>query len=428
MPAVLATINPRAIQPAAACGSALAVCAVLTAMPLAAQETIRSSLAGNAAAEARDRQLESLPYTFKTGDFRLLLSPSLSFDWNDNINLSKHSALQDYIVTPMLNLKASYPIAQHNLLQFDIGVGYRAYLDHDEYSGLWLNTGSALSFDMFVKDFWINLHDRFSYTQDSSQQAAVSGTGRYGTFQNTAGLNVTWDLQDVTLSLGYDHLNYLATTSQYDYTDHASEIVSPRVGFRLYPTLTVGVEGAVSFTAYDQKILNDNTGYNPGVFVEWQPGSYFSLDTRFGYSYYDFRQTGLIVASDQDAWFADVTVTHRPTDVINYSVSAGHELTLGIYGDTIEDWFVRINVGWEIIKDIRLNMGLSYQNGKQAIGRAGGIEDKFDWVNANLGVGYSITKKLTASLNYRPVWRLSNYSGREYTQNQVGLQLTYLLQ
>src|ERR1019366_4441712 len=136
------------------------------------------------------------------------VTPSLGIDWNDNINLVRTNALQDYIVRPTLGLGMSYPLTQHNLLRFDVTFGYQDYLEHSQYSTWYIQSGSALSFDIFIKDFRINLHDRFSYVQESSQQAAVANTGTYGTSQNTLGFNATWDLEDVTLNLGYDHQNY----------------------------------------------------------------------------------------------------------------------------------------------------------------------------------------------------------------------------
>src|ERR1017187_4732777 len=66
---------------------------ILTARLAFAQEALQNSLAGDAAAQARNLQQQSQAYTIKSGDFRLLATPSLSLDWNDNINLSKSDPL-----------------------------------------------------------------------------------------------------------------------------------------------------------------------------------------------------------------------------------------------------------------------------------------------------------------------------------------------
>ena len=73
---------------------------------------------------------------------------------------------------------------------------------------------------------------------------------------------------------------------------------------KVHPKLTLGVEGTVSLTSYDQKVLNNNTGYSGGVYGDWRPGSFLSVHPRFGYSVYDFQQTSLFVkASNENSWY-----------------------------------------------------------------------------------------------------------------------------
>jgi predicted porin len=112
----------------------------------------------------------------------------------------------------------------NSLLNLNVGFGYDKYFQHDELSTWRVDSGSELSFDIYVKDFSINLHDRFQYTQDSASQSAVAGTAEYGSIENTAGLLVTWDLSDVTIGLGYDHLNVMSPAQRFEYLDRASEM------------------------------------------------------------------------------------------------------------------------------------------------------------------------------------------------------------
>ena len=125
-------------------------------------------MAGDAAAEARRLQLESMPYTVKAGDFRLLLTPSLGLEWNDNVNTSHTDPEDDFILKPFLQLNASYPVTHYNLLTLSVGAGYDKYFNHDQWSDWRIESGSALSFDIYVKDFWINLHDQFQYVHARS--------------------------------------------------------------------------------------------------------------------------------------------------------------------------------------------------------------------------------------------------------------------
>ena len=101
-------------------GAASPSVSILQSRQAPAQEALRNSLAGDAAAEARHISPEAMPYTFKSGDFRLLVSPSLDLEWNDNVYLSQNSAEDDYILRPTVGIDASYPLTDKNLLQLDV--------------------------------------------------------------------------------------------------------------------------------------------------------------------------------------------------------------------------------------------------------------------------------------------------------------------
>jgi hypothetical protein len=406
----------------------LAASMLLAARLATAQEALRDSLAGGAAAEARKIQLESLPYTVKWDDFRLLVVPSLGLAWNDNINCSKTDTEQDFILSPMVQLNASYPITQNNLLSLNVGAGYDKYFDHDQYSTWFLQSGTELSFDIYVKDFWFNLHDRVNYIQDASQQPALSGTANYATLNNTAGLSVTWDLNKLTLSAGYDHENVISPTSQqYESQDGSTEMVFARAGLEVYPGVTTGIEGTGSFTTYDQMVLNDNNSYSAGVYADWQPGKAFRVQPRVGYTIFQFQHTSqTIQTSDLNSWYADLNITHQVTDAIGYALDAGHEVQAGIQSDVVEDYYVRPSIHWDIIKNVSLNTSFSYEHGNQGQGNvSGNLVETFDWLGADVGASYSILKKLSLDLDYRITLRSSTIANNEYTQNLLSLSLTY---
>ncbi|MGA9778086.1 MAG: outer membrane beta-barrel protein [Verrucomicrobiia bacterium] len=401
---------------------------MLASLPALAQEALRDSLASDAAAEARKVQLESLPYTVKSGDFRLLFVPSLDLSWNDNVNIVKTDPEQDFILSPLVQLNASYPITQYNLLSLNVGAGYEKYFDHDEYSTWFLQSGTELSFDIYVKDFWINLHDRVNYVQDTSQQPALSGTATYATLNNTAGLSVTWDLNKLTFSAGYDHENIISPTSQqYESQDGATEMVYTRAGLEVYPGVTTGIEGTGSFTTYDQMTLNNNNSYSAGVYADWQPGKAFHVQPRVGYTIFQFQHTSQsIQTSDLNSWYADLNLMHQITDAIGYTLDAGHEVQTGIQSDVIEDWYVRPGVHWDIIRNVSLNTSLSYEHGNQGAGNvAGNLVETFDWFTTDVGASYSPMKRLSLGLDYRLTLRSSNVPTGEYTQNMITLSLTY---
>jgi len=391
------------------------------------QEALRNSMAGDAAAAAGRLQPDAMPYTVKSGDFKLLLTPSLALDWNDNVYLSKDNAQDDVILRPTMGLNVSYPVTQRNLLQLNVTAGYQEYFKHSELSSLYVQSGSALSFDIYVKDFLINLHDRFSYSQNSSTDARVANTGSLGSFQNSAGLNTTWDLQDVTLNLGYDHQTVKSTANQFNSMDHASEMLVGRAGFRWNPRFTTGVEGSGSFTAYDQMVLNNNANYSAGLYADWQPGASLHVQPRVGYTIFAFQQTSQsIQTSDMNSWYADLTVSHQLSDGVGYTFSAGHETRMGIQADAVEDSYIRPGLHWNIIKGFDIGTTLFYEHGDQGQGNVrGNLVESYDWYGGSLSVSHHLTSRLTLGLNYRLTLRSSDLANNSYAQNIVGLQLTY---
>jgi hypothetical protein len=392
-----------------------------------AQDALQDLMALDTARDVRREQVASPNYTFKNGDLRMLVTPSVGLDWNDNINASSSDQESDFILKPFVQFDLTYPLTQVNLLAVNLGVGYDYYLDHHENSALRIQSGSALSFDIFVRDFVINLHDRISYSQDSSQEAAVANTSQFGNLDNTVGILTSWNLPKGTLSLGYDHQNIVSGESSFSSQDHASEIILGRGSYLVHPQVQAGLEATVSFTAYDQPTLNDNTAYSVGPFVSWQPGTALRMTARGGFTYYSFDQTSTSIQTENlSTYYLDLTVTHDATEVISYSLSAGRDVRLGVEADAIQEWYVRPNVTWRIFQHVSLTTGLSYEHGDQGVGNiSGGLVETYDWFGGTIGVNWPIMKRLSLGLDYRLTFRESDQPDRGYTQNLVGLILTY---
>lgn len=391
------------------------------------QDALDDLVALDTARVQRREQVVSPYYTFKSGDFRLLATPSLGLDWNDNINASSTDKESDFILRPFLQLDMTHPLTQVNLLTLNLGLGYEYYFNHHENSAWLIRSGSALSFDMYVKDFVINLHDRISFSRDSSQEPAVANTSDYGNFENTVGILTSWNLNKGTISLGYDHQNVISAESEFDSQTHASEIFLSRASYLVHSEVQTGLEGTVSFTDYVQPVLNDNTAYSIGPFVSWQPGTALRVTGRAGYTYYDFQQTSTsIETANLSTYYLDLTVTHDATKVMSYSVSVGRDVRLGVETDVIEEVYFRPNFTWRFFKNISLITGLSYEYGNQGAGNiSGGQVETYNWLGATIGVNWPFMKRLSLGLNYRLTLRESDLPDQGYNQNVIGLALTY---
>ena len=161
------------------------------------------------------------------------------------MNLAHTAPQQDFIVRPVARFGAFWPVTEVNALTFSLGVGYEKYLNHGQYDRPLITPGSTLAWDFFTGNFRINFHDQFSYEEDPTPWGAVSGVARFGGFYNTLGAMALWDLHDVLLSFGYDHFNFVSSSSAFDFLTRASDFFLLRAGLKVHPAATAGLSSPV---------------------------------------------------------------------------------------------------------------------------------------------------------------------------------------
>ncbi len=404
----------------------LPLCSLLFALCSAsAQDALRLSLSGQTAAAQRRRGLENLPYTVRWGDLKLLTSASMAGEWNDNVNLVNSDPQQDFVLRPLGNLNVFWPVTELNLLTFSLGVCYEKFLQHGEYDRALITPGSALGWEVFIKDWRFNFHDQFSYEQDPTAWGAISGTARFGGFYNTAGLLASWDLHDVVLSFGYDHFNFVSSSSRFAYLSRASDFALVRAGFKVHPAAIAGVEVTGGPTAYAQRTLSDNTSYSFGVFADWQLTEQIKMQPRGGYYIYSFSNQGLVGGgTDQTGYYFSLNLNHRPSAKVNYSLEGGREAYFGNNSALTEQWYGSGWVSWRLIQHISLTTGFRYEIASQPI--AFRFNDNYDRASANIRLSCPIKEKLTVSLDYRYFVKNSEHLQiLNYEQDRLTLQMAY---
>src|ERR1043166_5039754 len=439
---------------------------LLLAVPalVRAQDAVRPSLAGEAASEARRQDVGRIPYNLLVGPVRFRIGASVGVEYNDNINyaedgtaiipspvghivLTTHSE-DDVIIHPQINFDAIWPVSQINTLRLDIGVSYAMYLNHSDANtnGLLVAPGSQIAFDFFIGDFRINVHDRLSVQQDPIAQAAISNTRDYGRLENYAGLSVLCDLNQILLTFGYDHYNYVSTTSQFDYLNRQAEQVYGSAAYRVTDTFTLGAEGAAVFTYYDnQMVLSDSITYSAGAFAQIQLTNNLRVRVAGGYQWMHFDRDlvvfdlglpfGIIFAPDEkhvNDFYVNGLITHQINAAVSQSISVGHEHQLGINSNAITLNYVRYTVNWKVIRDTLLTTEFFYEDADDSGGFAGfdsntGLPsgEHLHRYGGALTIGYQLTPHVTLGLRYQYTNKESDLVLRDYTQNRVSLDATY---
>ncbi len=404
------------------------LCAVSVAR---AQDAVRPSLAGEAAAEARRQDVDRIPYNLLLGPIRFRVSATVGVEYNDNITYADVMTQDDVIIRPNLTLDAIWPLTQLNTLRLDLGIGYNFYLDHSENNtnAVLIAPNSQIAFDIFVGDFRINIHDRMSLQQDPIAEPALSNVADYGRFENTAGVSVLWDLNKALVDFGYDHYNFVSTTNQFDYLDRNAEIVFGSIDFLLTPTIGIGPEATAVFTNYNQNVLNDNNDYSVGGFLEAQITNNLRVRVAGGYQWIDFDGNTVdffgLMAPDRKTlsdYYANILIGHRINAAIRQSFSAGHENQLGVNSNYITLNYVRHTLTLNVIRGTLLSTEFFFEDADES---GGFINEHFQRLGGAVALGYQLTPHITLGVRYQYTTKDSDVALRDYNQNRVSVDGTY---
>jgi opacity protein-like surface antigen len=422
-----------------------------------AQDAIRPSLAGEAAAEARRQSIDKIPYNLEVGPIKFRFSATMGVEYNDNVNLAEDGTFvfnsitgpisitthrqEDIILHPQINLDALWPVTQLNTLRLDLGVGYSFYLDHSNYDthSILVSPGSQLAFDIFVGDFRINLHDRFSVQQDPISEAQLSNVADYGRFENLAGISVLWDLNQAVVTLGYDHYNFVALNDNFNYLDRNADIFSGSIGFTPTATMTVGVEGNVTDTYYDKNVLNDSLAYSAGAFLETQLSPNLRVRIAAGYQWIDFDNNGIVNdIQNVNDYYANLVISHRVNSVFTHNLAIGHENTIGVNSNYVTLNYARHTSTWNILYHTLLTTELFYEDAADSGGRGTTllpgpglpifnpfVAEAFHRYGGAISLGYQLTPHVTLGLRYQYTQKDSDQPLRDYRQNRVAVDGTY---
>lgn len=390
-----------------------------------AQDAVRYSIASERAAEARKRARSETYYNLDLDPVKLRFSTSVGAEYNDNVNLASTNQLEDYIVRPQIGVRAFWPVSDRNTLDVNFNLGYEYYFN-DARPSRFTVTGdqdSGLFFDIYVGDFAIDLHDQFSLSQDTSTDPSVSGIADIFRLENSLGTTVTWDLNKLVLKFGYDHQNYLPLDNVYKRLTHESDLGSLEVAATLNPALVTGLQLGGGFTRYKEPELSDNQHASLGPFARYQLGQTVDIKASFGYAVYWFDTSSFITNStSQSSFYADVAVTHHPTERTSQSLNFGQSLSTDINSSPLQLLYVRYAATLNIIRYWSFRPSLSLESGTETRGL---VQEDFTRYGAGISVSRQITDKLTGGVSYMFLQKSSSVAAFDYSQNRLVLDLIY---
>jgi hypothetical protein len=379
--------------------------------------------------------LQNQPYMIRWGDLSLLATTTVEAEWNDNITLSESQREEDYIIRPKVNVQGALPLTDVNGFNLTLGLGYEAYTQHPNDSRLLVTPGSALSFDLLLDEFRINIHDRVTYENDPSLYGNISGIVRIGGLFNTAGASVVRDAGNFTATLGFDRLDFVSSTAEFNSLNNSSDFGTARLAYRPQAAVAVGVESGGGCTLYNEDLLSGYDTYSVGVFAQWQLTSRLQLIGRAGFLDYNYDTPTLTEGhSSIPGYYVFLSAAGNLNPHLSYSLQGGHSVTVSVDGGVIQQWYVALNSACEIIQHGVLNASIRYENALQPfensfqeVNEAATFAPTYERVVAQLAFSYPLAKRLNASLSYSLQLKDSPSGIGNYTQNDVIVGLTYRL-
>lgn len=417
--------KPRAhARIASRCGVLVSALLIFIAARVTAQESFRFSLAGQAAAEAKAAELANEKFNVKYGPFGLRFSTSLAFDATDNAQSQQTNALSELTIRPQLSAVAVWRVSARNSLVLNSGVGYNYYVNGSSQNSLFITPNTDLSFDIYVGDAIINLHDQFTYAQDLTSLPEVSGISTVNRIENTAGLNVTWDLNKVILYAGYDHFSYTAQDAGFKQQDRKEEVFTANAAFPLGPRLQLGVQGSGGITDNASSGFQDSTHMAGGPFFNYRITEKISFRVSAGFVAYDYAAVGTNTQSNaksQNTIYGDLSLRQRLSKSYSHSLSVGRRVQSSAFSDSIDLMYARYSAVWRLFRRTTVTPSVSFEHFTDTAT----LQETAGRFGFALSLGRPLTRRINGNLSYQHYEKISNLGGRDYSQNRLVLDLSY---
>ena len=387
-----------------------------------------------------DVRAEEETYNFRLGNVDFIVAAGLGIEFNDNINLSESDRRADIIFRPTLDLEGVWRFSESNRMRFGLGIGYAKYLSHDEYDSesLLISPTSAIAWTFVSGAFTITLRDRFTYQEDPFDLPVLSGVANYRRWENQAGVQVEWALNEPTkLTFGYDRYDLWATDEVFRSQDRGIDTVYLRPSYQVAPSLTLGLNTSVSWVNFRENLQSDSLVWLVGPYVMWRADDYTDVYLEIGYQRSSFEVnpdagfidpvTGVITSSpveetgDSSSVYAKMEIRRRPTEYFRHKLVASKTTETG-YGSNYYDLLhVEWTADWRMGERTSLAPTLFYEFYETS----GQPSEEAHRFGAAVGLHHILSDHLTVGFDYRFLWKDSNAQGADYYQNLAMLSFYY---
>lgn len=395
-----------------------------------AQDIVRPSVGMQRAATTLN-PMPASRYNVKAGPVQMHFNAGVSTGYNSNVNLSETGPQGSFFLQPRVGVGLLWPITKLNKLRMYVDVGYSYY-----FSNANLNSPTALIspsteflFNLFIGDVMMTLYERPSITNNPLSNPTVSNVNNYTVLNNTAGLDLVWDLNDVILGAGYSNFIQYALNDDYSNQNRIANQVYANASMMVQPYLRLGIEGSVASNVYSSGAsagggaLNNGMNYTLGGTMAGNLSRYVDWAAGVGWQIADFDENNnpLNTGNYSDPYYY-LTINHIVSDHFSHTFNSGLEAMPSSQSNFLQLLYFRYAFNWTLIKDWSLGGSAFYENGVEA---PGPNSYDFNRVGVNIGLSYQLTRHWLASIYFGWITKGSTVFTDGYNQQVGGLNLTY---
>lgn len=369
-------------------------------------------------------------YNMAVGPVRFNVAAGLGVEYNDNISLAPNGEEEsDFIIRPSLTIDATWRLSEMNTLRFSLGASYAKYIDHSEFDSrsVLLSPSSAIAMTVLVGNVRITVRDRFSYQEDPYDLPVLSNTAVYRRFENEAGIQADWDVnQWFTLTGGYTHYNNWVFDDEFESLERAVDTVYLRPAVKVSPAVSVGVNGSASWVRFAEDIQNDGTSYFIGPFIQAEVTQNTSVYLEAGYQLFDFDNNGSINDSENsESFYVRAELLNQLSETFGHRLSFTKTAEIGFGSNFYDLYHLEYAANWAFAKDLTFAPTAFWEHYETSDGDGAFIGEEADRYGVAAGLRYVFTPSVTLGLDYRFLLKDSNLDDASYQQNLVLLSLFY---
>jgi len=375
--------------------------------------------------------------TMQLGPVKINITGSFEVEFNDNINFSRTNRVYDIILRPGLTVAANDVLNDNNTLALQLGIAWDEYLIHNNLSSYSnfadISPDSKLAYTIRLPPFTFSVYDSFNYSVQPTDSLAFNpATGQvltnvrdFGRFMNQIGASVDLDMNRVVPYAGIYRYDVFPIQSEFDFLRRWQYTASVGVRYDINPKLQAKLDANYTLNYYKVHLENDSSSWYIGGTLSGTVGSTLTLNGTLGFTGYNFKSNGSNGDNTQpETYTGSLSASQKLSNNIQHTFTLTRASNYGYVSNTLAVDRVDYKIEYQhfLLPLMVGTLELYYEQGDDSGGLAPETYKKYVITPS---VNYKLTKRSEWYASYQFTQKFSNFSERNYYQNQIIIGFRY---